>query len=104
MSPSTPVDIGYLITSRPGVQGGSLCLADTRIRVQTIAAMAMRGMGAEQILDELPHLDLARIHAALAYYYANREKVEADVEAERQLGEELAAKYPQGWTRETDRS
>lgn len=104
MSTSASVDIGGLITSKPGVQGGKLCLAGTRIRVNTIAAMTMQGMDAEQILHEYPHIDLARIHAALAYYHANKKRIEAELEAERRLGGELAAKYPHGWTRETDRS
>jgi uncharacterized protein (DUF433 family) len=102
MSTSAPVDIGGLITSTPGVHGGKPCLAGTRTRVNTIAAMSMQGIDAEHILGEFPHLDLARIHAALAYYYANQERIEAELEAERQLGEELAAKYPHGWTRDTD--
>jgi hypothetical protein len=62
----------------------------------------MEGMSAEQILEEYPHLDLARIHAALAHYFANRSQIEGDLEADRRLGDELAAKYPHGWTRETD--
>jgi hypothetical protein len=71
--------------------------------VRAVAVMRMQGMSAEEILDQFPDLDLARIHAALAYYYANKEQIEADLEAQRRLGEELAAKYPHGWTRETDR-
>jgi hypothetical protein len=63
----------------------------------------MRGLSAEQILDEFPHLDLARIYAALAYYFANQATIEADLEADRKLSDELAARYPRGWTPETDR-
>jgi hypothetical protein len=72
--------------------------------VHAVAVRHQEGMSAEQILDQFPDLDLSRIHAALAYYYANREQIEAELEAGRRLGEELAAKYPHGWTRETDRS
>jgi uncharacterized protein (DUF433 family) len=100
----TTVDIGALIASNPEIHGGRPCLAGTRVRVQTIAVMAMQGLTSEQILDELPHLDLALIHAALAYYYANKQRIESDVEAEAQLGRELAAEYPYGWTRNTKRS
>lgn len=30
----------------------------------------------------IPHLTLAQVHAALAYYHANREEIEADIAAE----------------------
>jgi uncharacterized protein (DUF433 family) len=103
MTSTAPVDIGSLLTSTPGVQGGQLCIAGTRMRVCTIAAFAMQGMSAEEILEEFPDFGAASIHAALAYYYANRELVEAQLEAEEKLEEELAAKYPHGWTPETNR-
>ncbi len=103
MAANASVSIGNLITSKPGVYGGRPCLAGTRMPVHSIAVRRMEGMSAEQILEEYPHLDLARIHAALAYYYANQKQIEDDLEAERRLGDELAAKYPNGWTRETDR-
>jgi uncharacterized protein (DUF433 family) len=103
MTTTAPVDIGSLLTSTPGVQGGQLCIAGTRMRVVTIAAFAMQGMSAEEILDEFPDLGAASIHAALAYYHANKELVEAKLEAEEKLEEELAAKYPHGWTPETNR-
>jgi hypothetical protein len=31
---------------------------------------------------EVPHLSLAQIYAALTYYHANREEIEADIAAE----------------------
>jgi hypothetical protein len=71
--------------------------------VHAVAIRHMQGMSAEQIIEQFPHLDLARIHAALAYYYANKTRIEADLEEDQRLAEELAAKYPNGWTRETDR-
>ena len=44
-------------------------------------------MTPEEIASEYPHLILAQAHAALTYYYANREEIEADiVEEERQHG------------------
>ncbi len=103
MTTKAPVDIGSLIYSRPDLHSGRPCLAGTGMMVRTIAVRHMEGMGAEDILQDYPHLDLARIHAALAYYFANREQIETDLEEDRRLGLELAAKYPHGWTRETDR-
>lgn len=100
---TTRVEIGSLIQSRPDLHGGRPCLTGTGMTVHAVAARHMQGMSAEQILQEFPHLDMGRIHAALAYYYANREGIEADLEADRLLGDELAARYPHGWTRETNR-
>jgi hypothetical protein len=70
--------------------------------VHAVAARHLRGMSAQDILDEFPDLDLGRIHAALAYYFANQAEIEAELEAERRMGDELAAKYPHGWTREAE--
>jgi hypothetical protein len=42
------------------------------------------GMAPEDIAIEYPHLTLAQVHAALAYYHANREEIEADISQEEQ--------------------
>jgi hypothetical protein len=42
----------------------------------------MEGSTAEEILDQVPDLDLARIYAALAYYYANKAEIDADIAAD----------------------
>lgn len=103
MATNASTDIGRLIHSRPDLHSGRPCLAGTGMTVHAIAARHMQGMSAEDILDQIPDLDLARIHAALAYYHANKARIDADLEADRRLGEKLAAKYPNGWTPETDR-
>jgi hypothetical protein len=36
-------------------------------------------MSPEEIAEDYPHLTLAQVHAALAYYHANREEIEADI-------------------------
>jgi len=54
------------------------------------------GMTPEEIALEYPHLTLAQVHAALAYYHANRDEIEADAKQEEAaaLGweQELASK------------
>ena len=40
------------------------------------------GMSPEEIALEYPHLSLAQVHAALAYYHANREEIEVDISEE----------------------
>lgn len=47
----------------------------------------------EEIVAEIPHLTLAQIYAALAYYHANREEVESDIAAEEVEAEQLEREH-----------
>ena len=49
-----------------------------------------QGHAAEEIAGIYEHLDLAGIYAALAYYFANREAVDATIDAEAELLREIA--------------
>jgi uncharacterized protein (DUF433 family) len=40
------------------------------------------GMTPDEIALEYPHLSLAQVHGALAYYHANRNEIEADLAEE----------------------
>jgi uncharacterized protein (DUF433 family) len=40
------------------------------------------GMSPEEIATEYEHINLAQVYAALAYYYADREALDADMAAE----------------------
>jgi uncharacterized protein (DUF433 family) len=42
------------------------------------------GFSPEELLERFPHLTLAQVYDALAYYYDNREEVEADIAANRE--------------------
>ena len=96
MTTETPVDIGTLIWSKPGMKGGRPCLAGTEMTVHAVAARHIPGMSAEEILDQFPDLDLARIHAALAYYFANKKRIEDELDADEQWGAEMAKRFPHG--------
>jgi uncharacterized protein (DUF433 family) len=51
-------------------------IAGTRVRVRDIYAHAeVNGENPEQIIAALPHLSLAQVHAALAYYFDHREAI-----------------------------
>ena len=97
MATTAPFDIGTLITSTPGVYGGRPCLAGTRFPVLQIAAYARDGWTAERMLEEHPHLGEEKVHAAIAYYLANREafheELDVDVdEIRRRFDEEIASR------------
>ncbi len=75
------------ITSTPGVAGGKPCIAGTRIRVQDVVIRTELGESPDEIVKAYPHLTLADIHAALAYYYDNRAAIDEQIRE----GEVLAA-------------
>jgi uncharacterized protein (DUF433 family) len=63
----------------PKIRGGRPKIAGTGITVSRIAVWYKLGMTPEEIAMEYPHLTLAQVHAALAYYHVNRDEVEADI-------------------------
>lgn len=76
------VDIGTLITHTSGVRGGRPRIAGTGVTVLRIVGWYKLGLDPEEIARRIGHLTLAQVHAALAYYHANREEIEAAIEAE----------------------
>jgi uncharacterized protein (DUF433 family) len=95
------VDLNELLEVREDFRDGRPCLRGTGITVHTIAAHRLQGMTPEEILDGFPRATLAGIHAALAYYYAHREQVDADFDEDERIGEELIAEQERSmpWTR-----
>ncbi|TAF56057.1 MAG: DUF433 domain-containing protein [Oscillatoriales cyanobacterium] len=86
----TLTDIGTLIVSTPETCGNRPRIAGTRITVQRIAVWYKMGMSPEEIIAEISHLNLAQVHGALAYYYANQEQINVDIAAEEAEYDRLA--------------
>jgi uncharacterized protein (DUF433 family) len=83
------------ITKTPGVCGGWACIAGHRIRVMDIVVLhEMRGMCPEEIVYVYPSITLADVHAALAYYFDNREEIQAEFRKEDEIAEALRHKFP----------
>jgi uncharacterized protein (DUF433 family) len=78
---ATEVDIGTMITSSPEIRGGRPRVAGTGMTVMRIAGWYKLGFTPEEISRKI-ELSLAQIYAALAYYHANREVIDADLDAE----------------------
>jgi uncharacterized protein (DUF433 family) len=76
------IAVTTVLTSSPDVCGGRLRIDGTRITVNQIVTLYKRGYSAEEIADQYPHLTLAQVYTALAYYHGNRAEVEADLAAE----------------------
>ena len=79
---ASSVEIGTLIDRDSQVRGGRPKIAGTGLTVRRIAGWYKMGMSPEDIALEYQHLTLAQVHAALAYYHANREEIEADIAQE----------------------
>lgn len=74
------VNIGSLIVSFPEIRGGRPRIAGTGMTVQRVVGWYKLGLTPEEIVDEIGHLTLAQVYAALAYYHANREEIETAIE------------------------
>jgi uncharacterized protein (DUF433 family) len=88
-------EIRQRITKTPGVCGGKACIAGHRIRVMDIVVLhEKRGMTPEQIAAQYPSITLADVYAALAYYFDNREEIEADFRKDEEWARFAEANYP----------
>ena len=76
------VEIGTLIDHDPAIRGGRPKIAGTGVTVMRVAGWYKLGLTPEEIAGQYGHLTLAQVHAALAYYHANPDEVEADLAEE----------------------
>lgn len=90
---STITDIGTMIAQSPGTCGGRPRIAGTGVSVRTIVGHHLSGETPEGIVTQMPHLTLAQVHAALAYYYANRDQMDAAIAAEQAEAERLEREH-----------
>ena len=86
-------DIGSLITRSDEMRGGRPRVAGTGVTVQRIIGCYKQGLNPEEISTEIPHLSLAQVYAALTYYHANRDEIEADMAAEEAEAQRLEKRH-----------
>ena len=79
---TTITEIGTLISRRPEIRGGRRCIAGTGVSIRRMAAWHNMGLIPEELARKFGHLSLAQVHAALAYYHAKKDEIDADLEAE----------------------
>ena len=79
---ATVTDIGTLLAQSPDICGGRLRIAGTGVSVRRIVGWYQLGQSPEEIATQIPHLSLAQVLAALTYYNANREEMDAEMAAE----------------------
>jgi uncharacterized protein (DUF433 family) len=99
--PATEIDISTLITRTPGLHGGCPHITSKGVTVRRIVLLYKRGLNAEEISDRIGHLNLAEVYAALAYYHANKEEIEADIAAQAAEAKRLELFYEQNANNQT---
>ncbi len=87
------IDIGLLIERSSNIRGGRPRITGTGVTVQRIVGWYKLGLTPEEIAHEYGHLSLAQVHAALAYYHANREEIEKSLTEEELLTELIEQQY-----------
>lgn len=90
---TSAIDIGTLITRSPEIRGSRPIIAGTGVTVRRIVGWYKLGLTPEEIRNEYGHLSLAQVYAALTYYHANRDEIEADITRE----EAQAKQFEQQW-------
>jgi uncharacterized protein (DUF433 family) len=63
-------------------KSGTARIAGTRSRVINVVLDKRNGMTPDEIHAQYPHLSLAQIYAALAYYYDHQSELDSQIERE----------------------
>jgi uncharacterized protein (DUF433 family) len=87
------VELDSLLTHSPDVRHDRVRIAGTGITVHRVAVLSNLGHSPEEIVRKYKHLTLASLHAALAYYHANREQIDAELVADREEAARLEAEF-----------
>jgi uncharacterized protein (DUF433 family) len=82
------------VDALPDVCGGRPHIRGTRVKVSEIVSRHVyQEESTDDIVEALPQLTLAQVHAALAYYYDNHDEVEAELRAEYEFVLRMAGRY-----------
>src|SRR5262245_41615083 len=78
---------------------GRARIEGTRFKVIHIARDRREGLDADAIQKAYPDLSLAQVHAALSYYYAHKDELDAEMERDDREVEAFAAGHTNPVTR-----
>lgn len=91
--PGADPGLAELIVRSPGVCGGQARIAGTRITVKHVFIwVEQMQMTPAQVVAEYPHLTMAQVHAALAYYWSHQAEIHQEIDHEEKLVAELKAR------------
>lgn len=80
------------IESSPDLSSGRPRIAGTRVRVQDIVAChEFQGMTPDEIVAGYPHVTLADVYAALAYYHDHRDEIRGHMKDDESFVERFRA-------------
>jgi uncharacterized protein (DUF433 family) len=83
------------IVSTPGTCGGRPRIDGHRITVEDVAIWHQRmGMSPDEIVSAHPSISLSDVHAALAYYYEHRARIDADIRDGERYASDMKAQAP----------
>ena len=80
-----------LIYRDPKVRGGRPCIVGTGLRVMDIVLEQRHGEQDAVKIAALYQVELSKVYAALAYYQENKLEIEADIQADDELVEQMKA-------------
>lgn len=86
-------EVSSLLTRSPELRHDRMCIAGTGITVHRVAILTDLGHGPEEIIRKYKHLTLAGVHAALAYYHANRAEIDDEIAADEAEAARLEAEF-----------
>lgn len=78
---------------------GRARLAGGGVAIYQIVQESMNGYSPEEIHAHFPNLSLAQVHSALAYYYDNREAIDAEIEESNEYADRMRVERPNPFTR-----
>ncbi len=82
-------------------ENGVAWIDDTKVKViEIVIDKIVHGSSPEEMHFQYPHLSLAQIHAALAYYYDNQDALEAEIDRRREEADTLAKEISDSSLRE----
>ncbi|HEV7797152.1 MAG TPA: DUF433 domain-containing protein [Pyrinomonadaceae bacterium] len=85
--------IDTLLTSTPEIRHEQPCISGTGISVHRIAVLHNLGHSTEDIVRKYEHLTPAGVHAALAYYFANKQQIDSEIAADDTEGEKIEKEF-----------
>lgn len=76
----------------PETCGGKPRITGHRIKVQDVAIWYEEmNLSPQEIIENYPTITLSDVHAALAYYYDNKQEIQQEIQEGRQLEVEMRA-------------
>ena len=81
-----------MIVSNPEIRDGRPIVVGTTLRVQDIVAGYLyKNYSVDDLVKHYPQINHAQVHAALAYYYAHKDEIAAQLEEDAEFARQAKA-------------